>query len=374
MQIPLSRPDITNEDKKEVLGVLETPYLSLGPKLKEFENKIAEYAGVKYAVGVSSGTAGLHLIIRALGIKDGDEVLTTPFSFISSSNCIIYERAKPVFTDIKGDTLNIDSGLIEGMITHKTKAILAVDAFGHPADWNALRKIANKHNLYLIEDSAEALGSEYEEKKCGSFGDAAIFSFYPNKVITTGEGGVILTNNKKIADLCRSMANQGRENEGGKWLEHIRLGYNYRLDEMSCALGLSQLRRIDQVIKKREKVAELYNKKLKDFSEIQIPYVASGVKMSRFVYVIKLSQKFSEKERDEIINKMADRGIQCSNYFYPIHLQPFYKEMFGYKKGDFPICESVSQRTIALPFFNNITEGEIDFVVESLKKIIRDLK
>ncbi len=371
MKIPLSKPEITNDDKKEILRVLETSYLSLGPKLKEFEGKIAQYAGVKYAVGVNSGTAGLHLIIRALGVKEGDEIITTPFSFVSSSNCVIYERAKPVFADIESDTFNINPEFVEGLITPKTKAILAVDVFGHPADWGVLKKIADKHNLFLIEDSAEALGSEYGGKKCGSFGEAAIFSFYPNKQITTGEGGMVLTNNKEIADLCRSMANQGRKSNGGKWLEHIRLGYNYRLDEMSCALGICQLKRIDQIIKKREKVARLYNDKLKGFPEIEIPCIASGVKLSRFVYVVRLSQKFSEKERDKIISEMSDKGIQCSNYFYPIHLQPFYKEMFGYKMGDFPICESVSRRTIALPFFNSITEEEIDFVAANLKEIIQ---
>lgn len=369
-KIPLSQPDITDWERKAVFGVLKTPYLSLGPKLKEFEKKIAKYIGVKYAVGVNSGTSALHLIIRALGIKDKDEVVTTPFSFISSSNCILYERAKPVFVDIDEKTLNIDISKIEEKITNRTKAILAVDLFGHPADWETLQKIAKKYNLFLIEDSAEALGSEYKSRKCGSFGDAAILSFYPNKQITTGEGGMILTNNKEIADLCQSMANQGRKSKGGKWLEHIRLGYNYRLDEMSCALGIGQLKRIDKIIKKREKVAELYNKKLKNFSEIEIPYVAPNVKLSWFVYVIRLVKKFSQKERDKIIEKMGEKGIQCNNYFQPIHLQPFYQKTFGYKIGVFPVCESVSQRTIALPFYNNLTEKEIDFVVKNLNKCL----
>jgi perosamine synthetase len=374
MKIPLSRPDITEKDIKEVLRVLKTPYLSLGPKLKEFEEKIAKYAGVKYAIGASSGTAGLHLIVKAMGIREDDEVITTPFSFISSSNCILYEKAKPVFADIDQNTLNIDVKKIEEKITKKTKAILAVDIFGHPADWDSLKKIAKRHKLFLIEDSAEALGSEYKKKKCGSLGDAAIFSFYPNKQITTGEGGVILTNNKKITDLCRSMANQGRKIGSGKWLEHIRLGYNYRLDEMSCALGISQLERINNIIKKREKVADLYDKKLEIIKEIKTPHIAKNVKLSRFVYVIKLVGSFNEKDRDKIINEMAKKGVQCSNYFYPIHLQPFYKEMFGHKLGDFPFCESMSHRTIALPFFNNLTEKEINYVVVSLKEIIDDLK
>src|SRR3989344_5062146 len=223
MRIPLAKPDITERERQAVLEVLRTSDLSLGKKHIELQNLMAKYAGVKYAVAVNSGTSGLHLIIRALGIKNGDEVLTTPFSFIASSNCILYEGAKPVFVDIRGDTFNINPELVEGLITPKTKAILAVDVFSHPADWDALEKIAKKHNLFLIEDSAEALGSEYlpadrqgkgnpstrlRVRKCGSFGDAAVFAFYPNKQTTTGEGGMVVTNNKKIAELCQSMANQ----------------------------------------------------------------------------------------------------------------------------------------------------------------------
>jgi len=374
MKIPLARPDITDLERKAVLEVLRTPNLSLGPKLKEFEKKIAKFVGVKYAVGVNSGTSALHLMIRALGIKDGDEVITTPFSFIASANCILYERAKPVFVDIDEKTLNIDPSKIEEKITKKTKAILAVDVFGHPADWDTLEKIAKKYNLLLIEDSAEALGSEYKDKKCGSFGEAAILSFYPNKQITTSEGGIILTNSKELADFCQSMANQGRKVKNGKWLEHICLGYNYRMPEFCAAMGIAQLNRINEILKKREKVAKIYNKKLKGFSEIKIHYVAPDVKMSWFVYVIRLSKKYWKKDRDKVIKEMAKRGIQCSDYFQPIHLQPFYRKMFAYKTGDFPIAENVSQRTIALPFYNKLKEREINYVVENLKEIIKKLK
>ena len=311
--------------------------------------------------------------MKALGIGAGDEVITTPFSFIASANCILYEGAKPVFVDIDKNTLNIDVSKIENKITKKTKAILAVDVFSHPADWDALKKIAKKHKLFLIEDSAEALGSIYKGKKCGSFGDAGVFAFYPNKQITTGEGGMVLTNNKKIADLCKSMANQGRKIENGKWLEHVRLGYNYRLDEMSSALGIEQLKRIHEILKKREKVANLYNKKLKDIKGFQIPYVDKNSKISWFVYVVKLDNSFFGSKRDKIIKEMAKRGIQCSNYFQPIHLQPFYKKEFSYKQGDFPIAENTSQRTLALPFFNDLEEEQIDAVVKNLKEIINDI-
>ena len=383
--IPLARPDITNLERKAVLEVLKTSNLSLGPKLEEFEKKIAKFAGVKYAVGVNSGTSALHLIIRALEIKKRDEVITSPFSFVASANCILFEGAKPVFVDIDPKTLNIDPDKIEKTITNlpagrqeKLKAILAVDVFGHPAEWDKIKKIAKKYKLKLIEDSAEALGAEYGSasllqskwKKCGSFGDAAVFAFYPNKQITTGEGGMVLTNNKKIADLCRSMANQGREVKNGKWLEHIRLGYNYRMSDINAALGVVQLSRINKIIKKRKKIAFFYNKYLSDIPNIKIPYVASYADISWFVYVIQLAENYSKKDRNRIIDKMGKMGIQCSNYFEPIHLQPFYEKMFGYKKSNFPICESISERTIALPFYNNLREKEIKFVVKSLKNII----
>ena len=388
IKIPLSKPDITDSEKKAVSGVLNTSNLSLGEKYLEFEKLMAQFTGVKYAVAVNSGTSGLHLIVKALGIGKGDEVITTPFSFISSANCILFEGAQPVFVDIKSDTFNIDVSKIEEKITKKTRAILAVDIFSQPADWEALQKIAKKHKLFLIEDSAEALGSEYSPphqnsrgisgsggkgKKCGSFGDAAIFAFYPNKQITTGEGGMILTNNKKIADLCQSMANQGRKLKNGKWLEHIRLGYNYRLDEMSCALGIVQIKRIEKILQKRENVAQLYNKKLKNIKELTIPHISKNGKLSWFVYVVKLAENFAGKKRDKIIEEMAKRGIQCSNYFQTIHLQPFYKNEFGYKKGDYPVAENISRRTLALPFFNNLTEKEAEFVVKNLKETISNV-
>ncbi len=373
-KIPLSEPDITAKEIRAVGGVLKTLYLSMGSKLEEFEKLMAKFTGVKYSVVVSSGTSGLHLIIKALGISRGDEVITTPFSFISSSNCILFEGAKPVFVDIDEKTFNIDVKKIEEKITKKTKAILAVDIFSQPADWNELKKIAKKHKLYLIEDSAEALGSEYKGKKCGSFGDAAIFAFYPNKQITTGEGGVILTNNKKIYYLCQSMANQGRKVLNGKWLEHVRLGYNYRLDEMSCALGIAQMERIKEILKKRTMVAELYIKKLKGIEDLDIPYIKPGNKLSWFVYVIKLAERLAGKKRDKIIKEMAKRGIQCSNYFQTIHLQPFYKKEFFYKAGDLPVAENTSERTLALPFFNDLTEKELDFVVKNLEEIIGNIR
>ena len=370
MKISLSQPDIMEKEVKAVLDVLKTPNLALGPKLKEFEKKIAKFTGVKYAIAVNSGTSALHLIIRALGIKEGDEVITTPFSFIASANCILFERAKPGFVDIDGKTLNINPDKIEEKITEKTKAILAVDIFGHPANWDPILKIARKYKLKVIEDSAEALGSEYKGKKCGSFGNVAIFAFYPNKQITTGEGGMVLTNNKKIADLCRSMRNQGRSADG-KWLNHIRLGYNYRISDLNCALGIAQMKRIDEIITKRAKVAKMYHDKLSGVDEIIIPYVSPDVKMSWFVYVVRLEKTFRRGQRDKILSGLRRNGIECNNYFPPIHLQPFYQKMFGYKKGDFPITESVAERTIALPFYNNLSKEQIDYIVNNLKNMLK---
>ena len=372
MKIPLSSPDITDLEIKHVTGVLRTPNLSLGPMLVEFETKMAGLVGVEYAVAVNSGTSALHLIIRSLGIKDGDEVITTPFSFIASANCILFERATPVFVDIDPLTLNIDVNLIEERITNKTKAILAVDVFGYPANWDRLEQIANEYNLKLIEDSCEALGAEYKGRKAGTFGEAAAFSFYPNKQITTGEGAVIVTKDREIANLCCSMRNQGRA-DSDEWLEHQSLGYNYRLSDINCALGIAQLERISEILAKREQVAQMYNMKLKDWHMVRIPFSSPDVKRSWFVYVVILEDKYSIEIRDRILQELRRRGIGCRNYFTPIHLQPFYVEMFGFKQGDFPVTEHISERTIALPFYNNLSDPEIGFVAQSLKEIVTSL-
>ncbi len=372
IQVPLSSPDIVEKDIEAVVAVMKTRFLSIGPKVVEFEKRISEYAGVKYTVAVNSGTSALHLIIRGLGIKEGDKVLTTPFSFIASSNCILFERAEPLFVDIDEETLNLDPDKVEKKLKSlkveelkRVKAMIVVDAFGQPADWDRFREIGKKYNLRLIEDSAEALGSEYKGRKCGSFGEAGVFAFYPNKQISTGEGGVVVTDNEELARLARSMRSQGR-GESGEWLDHERLGYNYRMDELSAALGCSQLERIEEIIKKREKVAELYNQKLARIEEVQVPYLSSNTtRMSWFVYVIRLKRGI---DRDRVIKFLREEGIECKPYFTPIHLQPFYVDMFGYKRGDFPITEDVSSRTIALPFFNNLKEEQIDYVVEKVRE------
>jgi perosamine synthetase len=367
MEVPLSGPDITQKEIDAVVDVMHSGILSIGPRLEEFEHKIAEYIGVKHAVGVNSGTSGLHLLVRSMDISDDDEVITTPFSFISSSNCILFERAKPVFVDIDPLTLNMDIDRIEDKITQRTKAILAVDVFGHPMDIARVRTIADKHGLKLIEDSCEALGSEYNGAKAGSKADAAVFAFYPNKQMTTAEGGMIVTDDDDIAALCRSMRSQGRPITG-LWLEHERLGYNYRLSELHAALGCVQIGRIEEIIDKRNRVAQRYNNMLKDIDGITLPYISPDVnKMSWFIYVVRLDKRI---DRNAVMQHLLDNGIGCRPYFTPIHLQPYFRDMFGYKEGDFPITESVAESTIALPFFNNLSDEQMDYTVYNLKRAI----
>ena len=365
-KIPMSAPDLDESDIQAVLEVLKSGRLALGPKAKEFEELMADYIGVKYAVAVSSGTAGLHILVRALGIGPGDEVLVPSFTFAATVNAILFERGIPVFVDIEPETYNLDPDDLERKITKKTKAIMAVDIFGHPAEWDRILEIADKYNLKIIDDSCEALGAEYKGKKVGQFGDAACFAFYPNKQMTTGEGGIIVTDNPGIAKLARSLRNQGR-GEMSAWLEHERLGYNYRMDEMSAALGVSQLRRIETFLEKRERVARMYTEKLRKFSWVRPPIVKPYVRMSWFVYVITLKEGL---DRDEIIKELEKEGIPARGYFSPIHLQPYIREMFGTKEGMLPTTENISKRTLALPFHNNLREEEIEEVVSTLARVV----
>jgi perosamine synthetase len=364
--IPLAQHDVRPEDIDAVVSVLKSDRLSLGPKVEAFERALAAVAGVKYAVAVNSGTSALHLLIRALDIGPGDEVITTPFSFIASTNCILFERATPVFVDIEPETLCIDPALVERAITSRTKAILAVDVFGHPADLPAIEEIAKRNGLWLIEDSAESLGSTLGGRPCGSFGDAGVFAFYPNKQITTGEGGAVVTDDARIADLCRSMADQGRGAEGA-WLHHVRLGYNYRLDEMSAALGLSQLARLEEIVAARVRVAGWYVEALTTIDEIVLPKVADDVGMSWFVFVVRLADRFSRTDRDRVLDKLRDRGIGCRDYFTPIHLQPYIREALGTHDGQFAVTEHVCDRTIALPFYSQMTLQDVHQVSDALR-------
>lgn len=366
--IPLSSQWIDASDEQAVLDVLRSDHLSLGPHLPEFEAGLAGVAHVAHGIAVNSGTSALHLIVRSLGLTEGDEVITTPFSFIASSNCLLFERVKPVFVDIRPDTYNIDPSLIEVAVTSRTRGILAVDAFGQPAELDTIESIAARHGLKLIEDSCEALGSEWKGRRCGSWGDAGAFAFYPNKQITTGEGGCVVTQSDRLAALCRSMRNQGR-GESGEWLGHERLGYNYRISDISCALGSSQLRRLDDIVERRSQVAQRYTALLGDVPEVITQKVLPEVtRMSWFVYVVRLADRFSRTDRDWLIAWLAEHGIQTRPYFTPIHLQPFYVEQFGYKPGDFPVTEQISARTISLPFFTMMTAQQQETVVAKLKE------
>jgi perosamine synthetase len=361
----LSSPDITDIEINEVLEVLKSRHLSQGPKIEQFEKIFSEYIGCKYAIAVNSGTSALHLVVRGLGLKEGDEVITTPFSFVASSNCLLMEKVNPIFVDIDEKTYNINPDLIEKKINEKTKAILVVHVFGYPADMDKINKIAKKHNLFVIEDACEALGAESGHKRVGNSSTASVFAFYPNKQITTGEGGIILTNNDELARLCKSMRNQGR-NDFGEWLKYERLGFNYRLDEMSAALGIGQMKRVKEILQKREDIANLYMQKLKNIKGVFLPYLSSEVKKSWFVFTIQVNPEI----RDKLMKSLQEQGISCRNYFPPIHLEPFYRELFNYNAGDFPITEKISKKNIALPFYNQLTEEEIDYIVEQLKKLI----
>lgn len=364
----LAKPYITSSDKKAVIDVLSSGNLSLGPRHKEFEEKFAKEIGTKYACSVSSGTAGLHLAMIAADIKPGDEIITSPFSFIASANCILYMGAKPVFVDIDPLTYNIDPNKIEEALTPKTKAILVVHIFGQAADMTRIGKIAKKHNLKIIEDACESINAKHNNQKVGTFGESAVFAFYPNKQMTTGEGGMVVMDSKKIYKLCNSLKNQGRS-ENMQWLDHERLGYNYRMDELSAALGITQLKKIDFLIKERQKIASTYTKLLLPYSNIiQVPTVDKNNNHTWFVYVALIKNK--QMKRDKLIIELAKRGISTKPYLPSIHLFSFYKNKFDYKNGDFPIAETVSDSAVALPFYIGLKKNDIKYIVQTLIKTL----
>jgi perosamine synthetase len=385
----MSYPDITDAERAAVMAVLLTPNLSMGPQIDAFEKSIANYVGAEHAIAVNSGTAGLHLCVRAAGIEEGDLVITTPFSFVASSNVVLFEKAIPVFVDVDRKTGNIRPELVEEAVrdlnsgskaasrwlprkstvkTGKLKAILAVDVFGQPADYDALQRIAKDNHLKLIEDSCESLGAEYKHKKTGLFGDYGVFAFYPNKQITTGEGGMIVTNDAKAANYMRAMRSQGRA-PGDTWLQHTYLGYNYRLDDMSAALGRIQMDRIEELLTKRQRVADWYAERLAEIPGVSAPSVITDTtRVSWFVYVIRFDERL---DRDKIAGKLIESGIPVRPYFLPIHLQPYMIEMFGYRPGDFPVTEELGNKGLALPFSGAMTEEQVDLVCQILRDCLR---
>ncbi len=369
--VPLSSQDITDREIQAVLSVLHSSRLSIGPRIEAFEQALAARVGRKHGIGVNSGTSGLHLCVRALGIADGDEVITSPFSFVATTNCLLFERAKPVFVDIDPGSYNMDPAAVEAAITPRTKAILPVEVFGNTEHFDAYEKIARKHNLKMIEDCCEALGGMLNGRPAGSFGQCGVFAFYPNKQITTGEGGMIVTDDDTLADLCRSMRNQGRDTTA--WLSHARMGYNYRLSEMNAALGQVQVSRLDEILEKRRRVAGLYNEALKDIAEIHLPPMAQPQTASWFVYVIRLADRFSQAQRDSLMAGLQKAGIGCNPYFVPIHMQPYVRELLCTKHGYFPITERLAARTLALPFFGNMTAEQVQTVKAALVRGLKEI-
>lgn len=377
--IPLAGPDITAHERKAVLAVLKTRVLSRGPKLYEFEHNMSAYIGTRYAVAASSGTAALHIAVRALGIGAGDHVITTPLSFIASSNCLLFERAVPVFVDAEPETGCIDPLKTEEKIEElrkkkiPLKAILAIDYFGYLADWDRLRALARKHNLFLIEDSCEALGTYRKAKTgnrmAGAFGDVGIFGFYPNKQMTTGEGGMLVTNSKRTFEAARALRNHGAD-PLGLWSGYRDLGYNYHISELACALGVAQLERIEEMLARRIQVADRYTRLLARSSFFEPPPApAPDTRLSPYIYPVRVPADWPRRTRDLLIKQLAARGVQCRDYFPCIHLSPFYRKTFGYKRGDFPIAERFADRIIALPFFNRLSADTAALVVRHAEEV-----
>jgi perosamine synthetase len=381
IEIPLSAPDITDAEIEAVVSVLRTSRLSLGPKMEEFEAAMAGYVGAPHAIAVSSGTAGLHLALVALGIGPGNEVIVPSFAFIAVANAVRYVGAQPVFADIDPETLNLDPASVEAVVTPRTRALMAVHTFGRPAPMAALLDIARRHNLLVIEDACEAMGAEIDSRHVGTLGDAGVFAFYPNKQITTGEGGMVVASNSEVARRIAALRNHGRYKSAfgqpeiapestDSWLEHAELGFNYRLSEMQCALGLAQLTRIDAILARREAIARRYCDLLRDEPHLLLPPSSiAGQRLSWFVFVIRLAPAFSRADRDHLMHTLTERGIATGRYFAPIHLQPAYAAWC--ESTHLPMTESVAARTLALPFFNRISEEQMECVGTALQSALR---
>ncbi len=366
-QIPLAQPDIGPREEELVLEVLRSGMLSLGPMGPRFERAFADWVGVKHAAAVSSGTAGLHLGLVRAGVGPGDEVITSPFSFISSANCALHAGADVIFAEIDPVTFNLDPAAVEAAITPRTKAIVPVHIFGLPCDIEAIHAIAARHGLAVVEDGAEALGAKRQGKRIGTHGAPTIFAFYPNKQMTTGEGGIITTDDDDVYEDILSLRNQGRA-DSGAWLEHDRLGWNYRMDDLSAAVGLAQVERLDELLAKRDAVAERYAALLAAVPTVELPAVVPGDTRSWFVYTVLLDPQV---DRNAVIGLLAEQGIASKPYLPAIHLQPLYRAR-GHRDGEFPLCEAVSARALALPFFGNLTIVQQERVVDALADILTD--
>jgi perosamine synthetase len=362
--IPLARPVLGEAEEQRVLDVLRSGQLSLGPRLGEFEDAFAERVGAAFGSAVSSGTTGLHLALRAVGVTDGTEVITTPFSFVASANVAVYERAHPVFADIDPVTLNLSVDAAAAAVTPRTSAILPVHIFGYPADMAGFERLG----VPLVEDACEALGASYADGgPVGGRGHPAVFGFYANKQLTTGEGGVVTMGDRAMKERIDSERNQGRA-PNMDWLDHDRLGFNYRLSELACALGLAQLERLDEMLAARSRVAALYGEALGDVPELDLPCPdAGGARRGWFVYVVQLPRGL---DRDGVVRQLATAGVPSKPYFPAVHLMSYYRETFGHRPGEFPVCEDVAARSIALPFFPEMTEGQVARVAEALRDVL----
>jgi len=366
-QIPLSKPYLDEREEELVLEVLRSGRLSLGPVVTRFEEAFAERVGARHAAAVSSGTAGLHLCVRLAGLGPGDEAITSPFSFVASANCVVYEGATPVFADVDPRTLNLDPDAVEAAITERTRAIVAVDIFGYPCELDPLRELCDRHGLALVEDACEALGAEYRGRPLGSHGHPAVFAFYPNKQMTTGEGGMVVTGSGEEWRLLKSLSNQGRADSGG-WLEHARFGYNYRLSDLAAALGVAQLEKLERLLALRAAVAERYAKLLVSVDGAEPPLADDAEhRRSWFVYPVMLAP---EIDRERVIEALDADGIATSRYLPSIHLQPYMRERFGYREGMLPVAEDASRRALALPFFPQLAADDQERVVEALRRAV----
>jgi perosamine synthetase len=370
--IPLARPLVGPREEELVLDTLRSRRLALGPRLGEFEAALGARLGVEHVSAVSSGTTGLHLAIRAAGIEPGDEVVTTPFSFVASANCMLYENARPVFCDIDPRTFNLEPAAAAAAVGERTTGLLPVHIFGYPADLPALERLARERGLWLVEDACEALGAVHADgAPVGARGNLAVFGFYPNKQLTTGEGGAVVSTSAQTKERVDSERNQGRAPDMG-WLDHDRLGFNYRLDDLACALGLAQLERLDALLTDRARVAALYGEALADVDELEIPCPdADGDRRSWFVYVVQLPPG---ADRDAAVTALRERGVDSKPYLPAIHLMSFYRERYGHREGEFPVCEDVARRSLALPFYPELTEGEVERVVEALRAVVEGLR
>ena len=367
--IPLAKPLLGEREEQLVLETLRSRRLALGPRLPEFERALSGRLG-RPTSAVSSGTAGLHLAVRAAGVQAGDEVITTPFSFVASANCVLYENATPIFCDIDARTLNIDPAAAQAALTERTSGLLPVHIFGYPAAMPAFERLAAERGLWIVEDACEALGATHGDGHAvGARGNLAVFGFYPNKQLTTGEGGAVVCPHEASKERIDSERNQGRAPDMG-WLDHDRLGFNYRLDDLSCALGLAQLERLDELLAARTRVAALYSDALSGVEDLGLPCPdQDGDTRSWFVYVVQLPRGI---ERDEVVLAMRERGVDTKPYLPAIHLMSFYRERLGHREGEFPVCEDVARRSLALPFFPELSDGEVERVVEALRGIIAE--